>query len=369
MSLCRIIAYSLPFALLVYGFHLSSCTKGTPKKVMLDVTRQPYEKLSDYGFFKWPLADLKPNDRVIPYELITPLFTDYAFKARFVYVPEGKSVVYDTSQVLQFPVGSCLIKNFYYPEDFSKPEGKRRIIETRLLVHRQSGWEALDYIWNEEQTEAFLENTGALTEVSWKHYDGNRRTSTYIVPNKNQCKSCHWRNDLSAITPIGPKVRNLNCNLRYTEGEYNQLVYWTKAGILQGAPAPDACPKIADWADKTRYNVNERARAYLEVNCGHCHSPNGPAYTSGLHLNLENTNPENLGVCKPPVAAGKATGGRLYGIVPGKPDASIMVHRMESEDPGVKMPEVGKNLVHTEGVALIREWITSMPANAPCAVN
>jgi hypothetical protein len=76
---------------------------------------------------------------------------------------------------------------------------------------------------------------------------------------------------------------------------------------------------------------------------------------------LENTNAENLGICKAPIAAGKATGGRLYDITPGQPDKSILLYRMESDDPGVKMPEVGKTLVHKEGVALVREWISSMP--------
>lgn len=339
---------------------LNSCLQGTPKAVVLDVAKQPFEKLSEYGFFKGKVSDLLPNERVIPYELITPLFTDYAFKARFVYVPEGVAAEFDTTQVLQLPVGSCLIKNFYYPEDFQKPEGKRRIIETRLLVHRQSGWDAIDYLWNNEQTDAVLENTGAVTEVNWKHYDGEQRTATYVVPNKNQCKGCHWRNDKAAISPIGPKVRNLNRSLTYSDGEFNQLTYWVKAGILKNAPAPDNYPKIADWKDDKNYTLEQRTRAYLEMNCGHCHNPKGPAYTSGLYLNLENQNAENLGICKAPVAAGKATGGRLYDVVPGQPDNSILVFRMESEDPGIKMPEVGKNLVHKEGVALVREWISSM---------
>lgn len=329
-----------------------------PAHVLLDVAAKPFEKLSDYNFFSGVLNELKPNKRVLPYDLITPLFTDYAFKARFVYVPEGKSAAYDTTQVLQLPVGSCLIKNFYYPEDFNKPEGKRRIMETRLLVHREKGWDNLDYVWNEDQTEALLDLTGGIKKVSWIHYDGQKREIDYLIPNKNQCKSCHWRNDAS-FSPIGPKVRNLNRNYAYADGTENQLARWATEGILTGLPSTGV-PAIADWTDSVHCSVNERARAYLEMNCGHCHNPKGPAYTSGLLVDWQTQSVENLGVCKAPVAAGKATGGRLVDIEPRNPDASILIYRVENDDPGIRMPEIGRSVLHKEGVELLRRWINEM---------
>ncbi len=349
--------YLIPFLFLLYTI---GCNLKGSNNVSLDVSQKPFEKLSDYNFFTGTIHELKPNQRVIPYDLITPLFTDYAFKARFVYVPEGKSANYDTTQVLQLPVGSCLIKNFYYPEDFRKPTEKRRIIETRLLVHRESGWDNLDYVWNEEQTEAFIDNSGDIKKVSWTHYDGSKKEIDYLIPNKNQCKGCHWRNDLN-FSPIGPKVRNLNRDFDYATGKENQLLHWAKAGILTNAPAsPEQAPAIADWKDSVHCSIDHRSRAYLEMNCGHCHQPTGPAYTSGLYLNLENVNAENLGICKTPVAAGKATGNRLFDIVPGKPDESILIYRMETNDPGMRMPEIGRSVQHTEGLELIRRWISEM---------
>ena len=107
----------------------------------------------------------------------------------------------------------------------------------------------------------------------------------------------------------------------------------------------------------------DRARAYLEINCAHCHSADGPAKTSGLMLDYHETNPAALGVGKAPVAAGRGSGGRFYGIVPGKPDASIMVYRMEATDPELMMPEMGRKQTHEEGVALVREWIAGMSEN------
>lgn len=354
----RLLKVLFPVILVVLGcWYNTGCNTGTGK-VALDVTAEPFKNLSEYGFFTGTLKDLKANERVVPYDLVTPLFTDYAHKTRFVYLPEGKSADYDTTGVLQFPVGTCLIKTFYYPEDFRKPEAERRIIETRLLVHREAGWDNLAYIWNDEQTDAELDIAGDIKEVKWTHYDGSARKVDYVIPSKNQCKSCHWRNDAS-FTPIGPKVRNLNRDYTYADGTENQLLRWTKLGILKNGPAPAAAPKIASWTDST-HTLNQRARAYLEMNCGHCHSPNGPAYTSGLHLNLENANPENLGFCKSPVAAGKATGNFMYDIVPGHPELSILTFRMESTDPGIKMPEIGRGLVHKEGVELISRWIAEM---------
>ena len=52
--------------------------------------------------------------------------------------------------------------------------------------------------------------------------------------------------------------------------------------------------------------LEDRARAYLDVNCGHCHNPKGPADTSGLWLDAAHHDPRRLGLCKPPVAAGRA---------------------------------------------------------------
>ena len=96
------------------------------------------QRLSDYGFFSGKMSDLKPVEGVIPYDLNTPLFSDYAFKQRFIKVPEGSQARYTPLKPFEFPIGTILIKNFYYPSDFRKPEKHRKIIETRLLVREES---------------------------------------------------------------------------------------------------------------------------------------------------------------------------------------------------------------------------------------
>jgi uncharacterized repeat protein (TIGR03806 family) len=317
------------------------------------------QKLSEYNLFNGPLADLQPVEGVVPYDLNTPLFTDYAFKSRFVKLPTGLPAIYHDSSVFSFPVGTVLIKNFYYPADFRHPDKNIKLIETRLLIHEQNGWVALPYIWNEAQTDASLEVAGGVLDVSWKHYNGKKRSVKYLVPTMNQCKGCHEAN--GEFTPIGPAARHLNKQYNYVSGWQNQLVSWTAKGMLSGLPEDHrTIQRNAVFNDPSTGDVNARARAWLDINCGHCHSSQGPANTSGLFLDVFEQGKAPLGIYKSPIAAGRAAGNQLYDIVPGKPNESILLHRLLSNDPGIKMPEIGRNSVHEEGVALIREWIKQM---------
>jgi hypothetical protein len=170
------------------------------------------------------------------------------------------------------------------------------------------------------------------------------------------------------MTPIGPSARQLN-------GEYsawnlskssvgdipqNQLLNWQKMGVLTNLPAIETVPKAAVWNKPESGSLDERARILLDINCAHCHRKGGPAQTSGLNLSIHETEPIAYGILKTPVAAGRGSGNRNYDIVRGKPDESIIVYRMESTDPGIMMPEVGRKTTHKEGVELIKEWIKAM---------
>ncbi|CAH0997886.1 hypothetical protein EMA8858_04021 [Emticicia aquatica] len=324
----------------------------------------PKEKLSDYGFFEGNGSEQKPALGVYTYSLNTPLFTDYAEKLRFVKLPNNQTVPYNDREVLEFPVGSVIIKTFYYPNDFRKPELGRKLIETRLLLHEEDGWKALDYVWNDEQTEAFLEVAGDVKEVSYIDAQGKKKKHEYGIPNINQCKGCHNRNE--KMSPIGPSARQLNgeysaWNIPKATGvPQNQLLHWQKLGILTNLPAIEQVPKAAVWNKPESGSIEERARIWLDINCAHCHRMGGPAQTSGLNLSIYETDPIAYGILKTPVAAGRGSGNKKYDIVPGKPDESIIVYRMESNDPGVMMPEVGRKTTHKEGVELIKEWIRSM---------
>lgn len=316
----------------------------------------PYRRLSTYGFFEGEIKDLKKAEPLIFYKPASSLFTDYALKSRFVFIPEDKKAQINGSE-LELPVGSILIKNFYYPVDFRNPEGERKIIETRLLIHEEKGWQAYPYLWNEEQTDAILKVVGAETEVNFIDYSGKEQIINYIVPNKNQCKSCH--NKSEQLAPIGVKVQHLNHELDYGQNKQNQLAHWANLGKLEGFQGADRHPSMIDYEDQTQA-LNDRAMAYLDINCAHCHAAEGPASTSGLFLTYDQTDPMKLGVNKTPVAAGKGAGSFTFDIAPGNPDESILIHRMKSTEVGVAMPEIGRTTVHQEGVELIRQWIKGL---------
>ena len=309
-------------------------------------------KLSEFNFFIDNSAQV-PHDKVVPYELISTLFSDYSYKQRWVYVPTNqKATYYKESSVFDFPVGSALIKTFYYPIDERDPGQGMNLLETRLLLRKENGWEAVSYAWNDEQNEAFKKIAGKTINVSWTNFLGEEEDVRYRVPNVNQCKECHAVDDM--ITPIGPKARNINKDFNYEEGEFNQLDYWMTKQIIDSYPLELVSP--VDWSDESQ-NINDRVRSYLDVNCGHCHSPTGNANSTGLYLHLDETRDIHLGIYKKPVATGRGSGGLKYSIVPGKPEESILLHRMISLDPGVMMPESGRALSHNEAVEMVREWI------------
>lgn len=331
--------------------------------------------LSEWGMIWTKGGALHLSDGVTPYDLATPLFSDYALKLRTVWTPGGAPATYNSDGVFDFPVGTVITKTFYYPQTEEKWTGEvvigaertvndrmmsldhLRLVETRLLVRRETGWDALPYIWNDDQTDAVLKRTGAVIGMTLHRDDGRLEPFPYLVPNANQCAACHAVNATTkAIEPIGPKARHLNKPSSYARG-FNQLDHWLAKGLLTGEISQPA-PQNAAWTDETA-TLDARARAYLDANCSHCHNPHGAADTSGLNLEPDAAGPA-FGLCKSPIAAGRGTGGRAYDIVPGRPDLSITVFRMETTDPGAMMPELGRAVAHEEGVALIADWIAAM---------
>ena len=334
------------------------------------------QTLSAWGLFAGELSAHRPAPGVEPYDLNTPLFSDYAQKLRFVRLPVApggtvEPALYRESGPFGFPVGTVIAKTFAYPADYRVADDELRPLETRLLVHEQDGWVGLPYIWNEDLTEAELAIVGGPLDVTWIDRTGARIEHTYQVPNANQCKTCH-RTDGERVLPIGPQAAQLNRPFRYAEAngvyaradgstfEENQLERWQRIGFLEGGPPADETPRAPVWNLAATGTLNDRARTWLDINCAHCHNLTGSGRTSGLDLRAEHDDRTRLGVYKHPVAAGQGTGDRLYGVVPGRPDESILVYRIESVHPGVMMPEIGRGLVDTEAVALIREWILAM---------
>lgn len=336
------------------------------------------ERLSDWRLMASDNGALKLSDGVAPYDLATPLFSDYALKLRTVTLPQGGAAIYDADDEFDLPVGTIISKTFYFPQKDASWTGDVvigpeptvvdgamalrgvRLIETRLLVHRQEGWVAIPYVWTEDQSDAVLRRTGEVKKLTLHRPDGREEPFAYVVPNQNQCAGCHATNNTTRqMKPIGLKARHLNRPSNFAPG-FNQLDHWVMTGMLTGVPdSGEAAPRNAVWTDETQ-SLDARARAYLDANCSHCHSDVGPADTSGLDLRPHIPFGPSYGACKSPIASGGGSGGRLYDIVPGKPEESIFVYRLQTTRPGHMMPELGRSTSHEEGVALIAEWIREM---------
>lgn len=318
----------------------------------------PYETLSEYQLFVGDMRELMPAKGVLKYEVASPLYSDHALKDRFIVLPEGTSIGFTADGQWDFPDHTILVKNFAFAADMRDPSLGRTLIETRLLIFADGLWSNHTYRWNEEQTEATSIVSGAFLTLNYVGMEGETVSQTYQIPNTVACKNCHGNND--RIQPIAARTRQLNREIVSPTGtQVSQLEYLAVLGAFSEAlPSVTSLPALANpWGEDT---LEYRARSYLEANCAHCHQPGGAGGPSGLVLLTDETVPIHYGVCKPPVAAGSAAGNLEYDIVPGEPESSIMIYRMHSSEPEIKMPELGNLTVDEQGVALIESWISSM---------
>lgn len=327
----------------------SAACNTMPERVTLNAEAEPLAKLSEYGFFKNPLPQMLPNVGVQEYKLINTMFNDYAHKRSFVYVPASLKCGVDSLGNIKLPEGSCLINCVYYPNDETDSTRGNQLVETQLLIRTKKGWRAYNYVWNEDQSDASLQQIGSEKHVEFKRANGGLYKVDFMIASKNQCRSCH--NQQAETVPIGfTNVRHLQQNTALNSLFADAV--WSEKTIPH-----------TNWQDKSA-SLENRVRGYLHINCAHCHSEGGPAKSSGLILTYDNYNMEAYGVCKSPPSSGKGNCNLTYDIVPGNPGQSIMVCRMASNDLEAKMPELGRITAHSEAVGLVVEWIQSLPPSA-----
>ena len=344
--------------------------------------------LSDYNLFADPGdPTANPNSGGVPYDLSTALFSDYATKYRFIFVPEGEQVQYSENEAFGFPLGTVIVKTFAMPENTAFRDGDETLLETRLLILREEGWKARPYYWSSER-DAELAVAGKTLVNTTTNHNGADLSFTYQVPSVTQCTACHQVLPLvnpgperqPVFLPIGPKARYLNKDYDYDGTIENQLTHWRDLGILAGLPAvPELIPQAPVFNDLTDVSalnsveLMESAKAYLDINCAHCHRAGlelpdnygGAAGGTGLNVEYQRIygdNPAKFGACKEPVAGGHED--YVYDLVPQDSEDSYLLFRMETNEERQRMPELGRAIVHEEGAALIRAWINSLPAES-----
>ncbi|MFT7519466.1 MAG: putative repeat protein (TIGR03806 family) [Kiritimatiellia bacterium] len=344
--------------------------------VEVPLTRRPPSDLAAFNLFEWEDGEVRYNDELVEYEMNTPLFTDFTLKSRALYLPAGQRVTFEDEAAFEFPVGSVVVKNFILAPDLREPTVDPLLIETRLMIRYEEGWQAWPYLWDEAGESASLKLGGDIQEHSFIDAKGEPRDITYLIPQRSQCQECHEvkseDDEDHLIVLLGPKARHLNLDHDYGDGPVNQLQHLADLGLMADVPDLDSVDRAFDFSRIERDGfdglsadeINHAARSYLDINCAHCHNPQGvQGISSQLFLNHDNEDRFRLGVCKKPGSAGEGTGGFVYDIVPGNPDESILVYRLVTDDVGAMMPLLGRSLIHDEGVELVRRWIAQMPAD------
>ena len=321
--------------------------------VLFDSENMPFQTLSEYQFFEGPMKDLEPAFGIVPYTLNSTLFSDYSKKKRFVWMPNNSKARYiSDDRPLDFPVGSIIIKNFYY--DNVLPNNKTQNIETRLMIKKNEGWIFANYVWNMDQTEASLDMNGSFVDLQWQ-YDDEVKTVQYRIPAGPECHTCHKVMEVSQ--PIGPKPRNLNLVYNYDNGSKNQLEKLVELGYLENT-LPTNIDTLPNYND-TNESPDLRVRAYVEINCAHCHSEETHCAYRPLRFDFISTEDfTNMGVC---VDADTDLGFNLGQIVEPRDARNSVLHfRLNSIEQSNRMPLLGRTLIDIEGVNLIEDWINNL---------
>ena len=322
--------------------------------INLDLDNVPYQTLSEYNFFQGDIKDLNPNYGLVPYSLNSTLFSDYAKKKRFIWMPNNTKATYVGDDVsLEFPVGSVLIKNFYY--DNVLPNNETKIIETRLMIRKAEGWIFANYVWNANQNEATLDMNGSFVDIEWEE-NGASNTVQYRIPAGPECHTCHKVMEISK--PIGPKPRNLNREYDYDDGAENQISRLINFGYLEDNFAIESVSKLPSYKDATT-SLESRVRAYLEINCAHCHNEETHCAYRPMRFDYNDTEDlTNIGVCvEPDTDLGQGLG-KI--VEPGDALNSVLFFRLNSVEESFRMPLLGRTLRHNEGVDLIEQWIDQL---------
>ena len=324
--------------------------------------------LSQTGLF----ADTKnhePAPGLIPYSVNSPLWSDGAHKERFIAVPGGKQVEYDTKESWKFPEGSVLVKTFALDLEPGNAQSRRRL-ETRLLHVEQDHWRGYTYVWKEDQSDAeLLDARGANKTylVQDAKAPGGQREQVWHFPSRSECTLCHT---MPARFVLGLNTPQMNRVHSYGTVQANQLdtldhiglftkrlsEYYDRKDSGTGKIVSAPRERLVDPLDPTA-TVNDRARSYLHVNCADCHIRWGGG---NALFQLQYTLPlEATGTINTLASHGDfgIPGARI--LVPGDAEKSLLWHRMRITDRG-RMPHVGSSVVDRPAVDLIQAWINEL---------
>lgn len=282
----------------------------------------------------------QPYEGLVPYDLNSPFWSDGAAKDRYIGIPNGTTISIDAEGDWIFPNGTILVKNFRLDGD---------LIETRHMMRHPDGvWAGYTYEWNAQQSDATRVQGGKTVNINGQNWR---------FPSENQCLQCHT---VAAGFSLGPETAQLNGDLLYpsTMRTANQLETLDHI-MMFASPLPgtvDNLPALADPLDPNA-DLTDRARAYLHTNCAQCHRPGGQTQSS---MDFRFSTPMSAtNACDVMPQEGEFGIANARLIAPGAPERSIIIERATRRDI-YQMPPTGSNLVDTEGMTLLTDWIASL---------
>ncbi len=332
-------------------------------------------RLSETGLFA-SVEKHQPAPGVVPYAINAEPWMDHGTAERLVALPgTGTVKIYDAPQRVPgtswfetryfFPNDAVLAKTISMETERGNAESRRRI-ETQLLHFDGDEWHGYTYRWNASQTDAELvPAAGAERELTARDPEspGGIRKQTWTFAGRGACLQCHnpW-----AWTLLGFRVEQLDHRDQLKDLQGIKLLTAVNG---KGKPASNGSlrakvpyPRLDDPAA----DLALRARGYLQVNCAHCHQF-GAGGTAQIDFRFTNRPAELKAIDVPPIQGSFGiVNARL--IAPGDPFRSVLSYRMAKVGSG-RMPHIGSEVVDRTGLALLSDWIRSLPATDQPANN
>lgn len=312
------------------------------------------QRLSQTGLFT-DVAGHTMHAGAIPYAVNAPLWSDSAFKSRYLVLPSGDDPVrFHPTQSWDFPDGTVAVKSFGL-NLVKGGRATRQWIETRLLVRQAGEWTGYSYAWNDEQTDAVLiAAEGAERDFTIQPDAGRSQQLKWRFPSRSECMVCHSR---AAKFVLGLSTLQLNRIHDYGDIEANQIDVWRELEAIPAGKSSDELTRLVDPYDATQ-PLDVRARSYLHANCAQCHVPAGGGnaqFDLSFGKSLEKTKTVSAA---PLHHTFEIPDAQL--IAPGEPQRSVLLERMIRRGAG-QMPQLATNLPDQQAIELIRNWIRELP--------
>ncbi len=330
--------------------------------------------LSQTGVFSNTPA-MAPAASLIPYLPNTPLWSDGAQKVRYLSVPNNGAPYAPTEQISfaptgawSFPAGTIFVKTFELLTNQSDPTSLHRL-ETRLLVRDTNGAVyGVTYKWRADHSDADLLYSN-LTESIPIQTPTGVITQNWYYPSPSDCLQCHTA---VANYVLGVNTRQLNNALTYSNGIVdNELRAMNRAGMFNPAFDESSISNMEALSAVTNpvASFEQRARSYLDANCAQCHQPggSGPTFDARYDTPLASQN-----IINTPAVKGNLGYDHMNIVTPSDVWRSSIYDRMNTVDPAIKMPTLARNLIDTNAVALMAQWINSLggtPALPPPTIQ